>query len=186
MFIIKYPLDIETSIKKERLIYKKPLFTVVFEWMSTVVLTGFFIYLALLNLLAKVHDDASIVIPVILLLFSFAFFALVIYSKVNINTLTRLKGISRGKNSMALKHTGEVLNWNLIQHNQQKATFQLSWEETYTDWGKQLIILYDKEDILINCTSYGLGSMPSEFHWFSNRKTILKFKKPFFNKLESL
>jgi hypothetical protein len=48
-----------------------------------------------------------------------------------------------------------------------------------------MTILYDKKDILVNCTSYGLYSTPSPFHWFANRKKVNKLKSEFNNRIKN-
>lgn len=53
------------------------------------------------------------------------------------------------------------------------------WTWTSTNWGQEIVILYDKKDILINAVSYGKGEMKSPFHWFANRKIERNIQKKF-------
>ncbi|MBS9774885.1 MAG: hypothetical protein KGV59_07000 [Tenacibaculum sp.] len=50
---------------------------------------------------------------------------------------------------------------------------------SWTDWGKQITIIYDRKDILVNCISFGRGSIPSPLHWFANKRKINKLKSGF-------
>ena len=56
----------------------------------------------------------------------------------------------------------------------------LTWKESGGfDWGKQLTIIYDGTDVLVNYISFGLHSSPSPFHWFANKRKINKLKTEF-------
>ena len=90
--------------------------------------------------------------------------------------MQRIKGISRVKNSKLITEIAKTNNWNIRSDNQQMTTISFSWKENGTDWGKELTILYDKTDLLVNCKSYGLFSTPLPYKWFANRKKENKLK----------
>ena len=95
--------------------------------------------------------------------------------------ITRKTGHCSHKNELF----SEKNEWKIEANNQQMTIISFSWQETGTDWGKQMTILYDKKDILVNCTSYGLFSTPSPFHWFANRKKVNKLKSEFNKRIKN-
>lgn len=121
------------------------------------------------------------------LILSLTFSYLLIYSILNLNTLKRIKGLSRGQNTNLIKKIAEKNNWNIYSSNQQMIILNLNWKESGGfDWGKQLTIIYDVNDILANCISFGLHSSPSPFHWFANKRKINKLKTEFENGLKNV
>jgi hypothetical protein len=121
------------------------------------------------------------------LILSLTFSFLLIYSILNLNTLKRIKGSSRGQNTNLIKKIAEKNNWNMYSSNQQMTILNLNWKESGGfDWGKQLTIIYDGNDILVNCISYGLHSSPSPFHWFANKRKINKLKTEFENGIKNV
>ena len=104
---------------------------------------------------------------------------LYIYSLVKLKSLKRINGLSRGKNSNLIKKIAEKNNWNVYSTNQQMTIINFPRQNPRTDWGKQMTILYDENDILVNCISFGILSSPSPFHWFANKRKVNKLKMEF-------
>ena len=122
-----------------------------------------------------------------LLILSLIFSGLLIYSILNLNALKRLKGLNRGQNTTLIKNIAERNNWNIYSSNQQMTIINFSWSDSGgTDWGKQLTIIYDGTDLLVNCISFGLYSSPSPFHWFPNNRKINKLKTEFENEIKNV
>lgn len=104
-----------------------------------------------------------------------------IYSIVNMSSLKRINGLSRGKNFNLIKKVAHKNNWNISLTNQQLTIINLSKRDSGTYYGNQITILYDGEDILVNCITFGSFSTPSPFHWFTNKRKIDKLVTDFEN-----
>lgn len=116
----------------------------------------------------------------VLLILSNSFSFSLIYAIADLKKLERIKGLSRGNNLNLIKKIAKRNNWNIYSSNQQMTILNLNWKESNgLDWGKQLTIIYDGSDILVNCISFGLHSNPSPFHWFANKQKITKLKAEF-------
>ncbi|MEM9078154.1 MAG: hypothetical protein AAGC43_14010 [Bacteroidota bacterium] len=100
--------------------------------------------------------------------------------------MERIKGISKEQNSKLVMEISEDNNWRILTKNEKMTIIGFSWKESGMDWGKQMTILYDAEDILVNCISYGLFSTPSPFHWFANRKKVSRLKYKFKKRVDML
>jgi hypothetical protein len=96
-----------------------------------------------------------------------------------LNSVKRISGLSRGKNSNLIKKVAEKNNWSIQSTNQEMTIINISRQEFGSYGGKQMTILYDDNDILANCISFGVGSSPSPFHWFANKKNVNKLKTEF-------
>jgi len=126
-------------------------------------------------------------ISLMFLILSLTFSFLLIYSILNLNKLNRIIGLSRGQNTTLIKKIAEKNNWNIYSSNQQMTILNLTWKESGGfDWGKQLTIIYDGTDILVNCISFGLHSSPSPFHWFVNKRKIKELKTEFENEIKNV
>jgi len=173
------PIDISKSVEKNKLFVKKSLFVKVSDLLLDIPFI-IFIPLALGNALFN-NITAEKAFSGILLVFilSLILSAFTIYSISELNSLQRIKGISRVKNSKLVIEIAETNKWKIKSNDQQMTIISFSWKETGTDWGKELTILYDKKDLLLNCKSYGLFSTPLPYHWFANRKKENKLKMEF-------
>src|SRR5690606_40355912 len=111
---------------------------------------------------------------------------IIIYSVKNLNSLKRIVGLSRNVNSALIIKIAERNKWNIFSHNEQATIINFSWENPGTDWGKQMTILYDGNDVLVNCISFALFSTPSPFHWFANKRKINKLQTEFENEIKNV
>ena len=177
-----YPIDIIKSKKAEKLVFKKWFLTKLFDRIFELPYILFFPFLSGMYLFSKIDNKESYGIAIIYFGIAITLCGMLFYSVYHLNSLTRISGISHRQNSQMIKDIAENNNWKIESNNQQMTIISFSWQETGTDWGKQMTIIYDRNDILVNCTSYGLFSTPSPFHWFANRKKINKLKTEF-NKL---
>ncbi|MFD1064386.1 hypothetical protein ACFQ1Q_14125, partial [Winogradskyella litorisediminis] len=76
--------------------------------------------------------------------------------------------------------------WKLFEENKNLNIINISFLDTKTDYGKQIIVLYEKNDILINCISFAFGKTPNPYNWFSNKKMVEKFKTEFIENKNAL
>lgn len=180
-----YPIDISKSKKAQRLIFKKWFLTKLFDRIFELPFILYFPFLSGMYLFSKINNQEHYGIAILYFVFAISVCGMLLYSVYHLNSLTRISGISRGQNSQMIKDIAESYNWKIESNNQQITIISFSWQETGTDWGKQMTILYDRKDILINCTSYGLFSTPSPFHWFANRKKVNKLKSEFNKRIKA-
>tara|TARA_R110002073_G_scaffold302252_1_gene469864 strand:- start:754 stop:1323 length:570 start_codon:yes stop_codon:yes gene_type:complete len=180
-----YPIDITKSKKAEKLVFKKWFLTKLFDRIFELPYILFFPFLSGMYLFSKIDNQEPYGMAIFYFIIAITVCGMLFYSVYNLNSLTRINGITRGQNSQLIKDIAEKNKWKIELNNQQMTIISFSWQETGTDWGKQMTILYDKKDILVNCTSYGLFSTPSPFHWFANRKKVNKLKLEFNNSIKN-
>jgi hypothetical protein len=94
----------------------------------------------------------------------------------------KIKGINKTENTKIIKEIVEINNWKIHTDNNELNIINISFLDTQTDYGKQIIVIYNHSDILINCTSFALGKTPNPFNWFSNKNMIRKVETEFMNK----
>jgi hypothetical protein len=180
-----YQIDITESKKAEKLVFKKWFLTKLFDIIFELPYILFFPFVSGMNLFSKIDNQEPYGIALFYFIIAVTVCGMLFYSVYHLNTLIRFNGISRRKNSEIIKEIAVNNKWKIESNNQQMKIISFSWQETGTDWGKQMTILYDKKDILVNCTSYGLYSTPSPFHWFANRKKVNKLKSEFNNRIKN-
>ena len=179
------PIKISESKTENKLIFEKSIFEKISDLMLEIPIILFIPILCGFALFKKITTEEQYVGALILFTLSLIISGLIVYSLFTLNLLERVKGNSRGQNSKIIKEIAEINNWKIHSDNQQMTIISFSWKETGTDWGKQMTILYDKKDILINCISYGLLSSPSPFHWFANKRKVNKLKTEFIERIKT-
>jgi hypothetical protein len=172
-------IDISKSLKAEKIITREWFIEKLNNYLLPLVLILIFPSLAIMGMISNLIKNESIKLYLCLSVFSLIISGFLIYSVFSVYKLQRIKGLSRGKNSNFIKKIAKRNKWNISENNQHISIINFSWKETGTDWGKQITILYDKNEILVNCISFGLYSSPSPFHWFANRRKVNKLIKEF-------
>ena len=182
----RIPIDISKSKKAEKLITRQWFLEKLFDYLLPLMLVGMFPFIALLEFNSNLNKDEPIGLSLAFLIFTIIIGGLMIYSIFNVYKLKRIKGISRGKNSNLIKKIAEKNDWNISANNQEIAIINFSWQDSGTDWGKQMTIIYDGTDLLVNCISFGLHSSPSPFHWFANKRKVNKLTTEFENGIKNV
>jgi hypothetical protein len=182
----RFPINIPKSKQVEKLILGKGVFERILDIFFYMIFVFPFPFASGLEFYSDLTKKKPTELSLTFFILSLCFASLMIYSIINLYSLKRINGISRGKNSSLIKQIAEKYNWNIESNNQQITIIDFSWQDSGTDWGKQMTILFDKNDILVNCISFGLHSNPSPFHWFANKRKVNKLKTEFENGIKNV
>ena len=182
----RIPINISKSKKAGMLITRQRFLEKLFEYLLPLILVGIFPFIAILKFNSDLNKSGPIGLSLSFLIFTLTIGGFMIYSIFNVYKLKRINGISRGKNSNLIKKIAKKNEWNISANNQQISIINFSWQDSGTDWGKQMTILYDEKDILVNCISFGLYSSPSPFHWFANKRKVNKLVLEFENGIKNV
>jgi hypothetical protein len=163
-------IDILKSKQKERVIRKTWLIEPILDFLTYVVLVGAYPFISGLFFFDQLEKGDYLVGASILFALSLILGGLLLYSIINLDRLKRISGTLKERDRETIKDLTEKLGWNLQIHNQQLSILSPPWSWLSTNWGRQIVVIYDRQDILINSTSYGLHDLKSPFHWFGNRK----------------
>ncbi|WGF94014.1 hypothetical protein [Aequorivita marisscotiae] len=163
-------IDIPKSKQKGRVIRKTWLIEPIFDFLTYVVLVGAYPLLSGLFFFDQLENGDYIIGASVLFGLALILGGLLLYSIINLDRLKRISGTLKDGNREAVKNLTEKLGWTLQIHNQQVSILSPAWSWFSTNWGRQIVVIYDRQDILINSTSYGLHDLKSPFHWFGNRK----------------
>jgi len=177
----RIPIDIPKSKQAGKLVIKEWLLTKIFDFFLYFIFVIIFTFIAIMEFNSDLNKSEPIGFSLLFLILSLILSGLLIYSIINLNSLKRINGLSRGKNSNLIKKIAKNNSWKISSTNQQITIINFSWQDSGTDWGKQMTILYDDNDILVNCISFGLHSSPSPFHWFANQRKVNTLKTEFKN-----
>ena len=163
-------IDIVKSKKKVRLIRKTWLIESFFDFIIYGVIVGFLPFSSGLFFIGHLKNHKDLFIVSILFLVALAFCGLLFYSVITLDRLKRINGTLKEQNRAFVKEVIGQLGWSIQYHNQQLTIASPPWSILSANWGRQVVIIYDREDILVNSTTYGLHDIKSPFHWFGNRK----------------
>jgi len=147
-------IDIPKSKQKERVVRKTWLIEPIFDFLTYVILVGAYPFLSGLFFFDQLEKRNYLDSAFILFGLSLILGGLLLYSIINLDRLKRISGILKERNRKAIKDLTENLGWNLQVHNQQISVLSPPWSWFSTNWGRQIVVIYDRQDILINSTSY--------------------------------
>jgi uncharacterized membrane protein len=180
-------VDIQKSKQAEKLIYKRWILDQIADYFIYAITLVIFPLIWISEFNSDLTKNQPIAMSFTLLILSLTFSFLLLYSILSLNTLKRIKGLSIEQNTKLIKKIAKQNNWNIYSSSQQMTTLNFTWKTSFgLDWGKQLTIIYDETDILINCLSLGRHKTPSPFHWFANKRKINKLKTEFENGLKNV
>ena len=180
----QHPIDIIKSKHVNRMVYVSRIDKAL-DYMLPLSFAIAILFAGGLKFYFDFKNNNSIELSLIFLIASISIASLLMYWTRNIHTLIRIKGLSRVKNSKIVKRIAKENNWNVSSSNKDLTIIYFDWNMGSTDWGKEMTILYDKNDILVNCISYGLNSNPSPFHWAANERKVNTLKTEFENGIKN-
>ena len=173
-------IDIQKSLNFEKLYFHKSLFVKIWEHILIIINILFFLYITGMNL----YDDRLNSEPYGWSLFLFVFMIIIAYAAYYLssksNSLEKIEGISEIINTKIVKEITENNKWRIHSDEKGLDIINVSFLDTQTDYGKQIVILYNGNDVLVNCISFALGKTPNPFNWFSNKRMEKQFRVEFY------
>jgi hypothetical protein len=121
-------------------------------------------------LLTQLKMGDNLLPAIIYFVLALTFAGLLIHSILNSNRLKTIDGISPEQNRQFIKDSISNLNWEIGQDEMNLTVAVLPWNWLSSHWGRHIIIIYDQEKILVNCTTLLLFDIRSPFHWLSNKR----------------
>lgn len=183
--MINDKIDIDKSKVKNQLVTKMWLIEQISDFIFYATLIGSFPLSAGLFLLAQFKNGGNLFYATILFIITLVFSGLLLYSVLNHNKLRKIQGVSKEQNIKFTLEVGEQLGWKILTQDQQLIIASPSGSWFSSNWNRQIVLLYDKQDVLINCTYYGLHDFKSPFHWFGNRNLERQLIEGFEQKIKT-
>ncbi len=103
-----------------------------------------------------------------------------------VDNLVTIKGELSETNRTLIKEIAERHKWTVVRDLKQMTILSSPWDISSTHWGRYLTVIYGKEYIRVNVTTYGMHGLKSYFHWLANRKAEKNFQKEFELKLQAI
>lgn len=163
-------IDTVKSKVKGRIVRKTWLIEPIFDFLIYGTLIGCYPVFSGFYFFDQLKSRENLSFATILFFLALILCGLLFYSVLSIDRLKRIQGTLKEQNRELIKEVIEQLGWTIQFHNQDFTIASPPWSLFSANWGRQVVILYDKGDILINSTTYGLHDLKSPFHWFGNRK----------------
>ena len=164
------PIDVKMSRQKGRVVRKTGTGASVFDLAIYVMLIAIFPFLGSVELFGNISRGTLGFWSIVFFISSCALGLGLAYSVLNMDRLKRIRGISREKNREFVRETARILGWQLRNGNTEFALLTPPWNWSQLNWGRDLVVIYDGSDILVNCVTYGKGKFRSPGHWFSSRR----------------
>lgn len=105
-------------------------------------------------------------------------------SGFNTDRLKRIRGTKKEINQQYINEIISELKWDSEISNRDMTILTPSSEYLYNG-GRQVTIIYDESDILVNSVAYSFFAGVSPFHFLSNRSIVRTIKKRFEEKINN-
>ena len=171
-------LNIPKSIEKKRIITKGWIFEIIYSLTTIPILimgVVFFVCIGPL-VLFDISINKSTLIPMIRIMafLTVLYILLLIYKILKISKFRVIKGINKKVNREAIREVSKKINLKKMRDNRQEYLAYLECKSILPslNYSKEVIFLYDKNDILVNCSyqqDRALGAN-SPFCYFKNKK----------------
>lgn len=171
-------IDVEKSIKNQKVYRKIWIIVKVFDFLLNLFFILSFPFIAFINWKRSL-TTGDILFSTFLFIIALSLALLFFYALLNINKLRKVKGISPKDNKALITTILEEFEWELYRNNIQFTQATIDWSWISFDYGKEIVVIYENENILINCVSYGRGDLKLFTHWFINRKKENEIIKEF-------
>ena len=183
-------VNIEASKRSNKLVFIRNysfslVFKIITDGFTSIVLFCLFPFISIFLLKNNLTIGLPFILSLIFLIITVPFGCISIYGMLAPERLRRIRGISKNKNRELFKKVIKKSGWHTYRGNKEMDIFKKDWKWTSTNYGRELIVIYDDKDILINCIALGRGEIKLHFHWFSNRKIEKKLMQEFENKMHS-
>jgi len=172
-------IDITKSKKENRLIRKTWFIELLLDYTLYLIFIGVLPFLSGTYFFERIETGEKMFIPSLLFGVTLLISGFLIFTIVNLDKLNRINGILKEENRQIIKLLAHKFNWTIQINNDRIIVLTIPWNWLSSDWGRKITMIYDKRDILINITSYGMNNLKSPFHWFANRKLEKKFIENF-------
>lgn len=183
--MINDKIDIEKSKVKNRLVTKTWMIEQILNFIFYAVLIVSFPFSSGLFLFAQFKNGGNLFYVTILLIVTLLFSGLLLYSVLNLNKLRKIQGVSKEQNIEFTLEVVEQLGWKILTHDQQLIIANPSGRWFSSNCNRQIVLLYDNQDVLINITYYGLHDFKLPFHWFGNRNLERQLIEEFEQKIKT-
>lgn len=169
-----YKINPRLSATKGRVIRKISPFQ---RMLNGIFIGGYIVFFPAIGIIAlgkDIQNDAVTTEVIIWALFGVITGVLMFYSVLKINRLRRINGFPANESMDLVKTAAENLGWQKIYHNREFSGFTLhdwfAW-----DWGKELTVIYNDDEVLVNVVALGRGAPYSPFHWIATINAENKF-----------
>lgn len=90
---------------------------------------------------------------------------------MHMSDFTYLKGSGPRQNKDVLLTILDKEGWMFSKNNDKILAANFGYHWYSWDYGKQIVVIFCGQDVLINCICWTQDGEGSPFHWFANRKT---------------
>lgn len=176
---------IDNSIKQKRLVYKQTFFERFIRVFAYFMVVLAFPYISLMFILIQQKNNQDYTSGVLFLILSIIFSSYFLYNVFALNRLRRIKGQDISRNRLIM-HTIMKRSGYRENYDSKRMTIAVDNQGILSAFGRVYTIIYDKEDILINCTTLGgIFRVRSPLHGIVNRvcenRIIKRVKENTFN-----
>ena len=162
-------IDIQGSITSNSIKYKTLSWSALQDYSAIVLSFGSPPVLIGVIVFQEIRDGNFGLFYILLFLGTIGLFLYTLYSIRHWDDLLRISFSDKKSNHLAISSLAASFNYKLLHHSTSYSVLDVT--KQYSDgWSreKEVLIIYDQNDILINASSF--GAFKSPFHFKSNRK----------------
>tara|TARA_R110002051_G_scaffold91370_2_gene160709 strand:- start:28520 stop:29071 length:552 start_codon:yes stop_codon:yes gene_type:complete len=172
---MRFPIDIPKSKKLSKLVFHKNGFDKVCEYLTEFITLFALMLLSASIILNEYENHKSIILPFIILIVALIIISGIIYSISNTSKLKVLKGKSKSKNKSDVAQISELKKWKVIDEGIDYKTLLVADKWSGFHSGKYLTIIFQNNELFLNCYCTDIFGAISPYHWFGNRIVEMEF-----------
>jgi len=181
-------IDVAESIEKERIVFKKWSFTFVWNVIECIYGVAFLLFIsgAIVSIQLERYKE-YLIYGIFVFIVSLTVAVIFVRSNIKGDGLIKIKGISIEKNRQFINEIANELSLKIVKDNKIMTVLVEPWRWIYD--GKQLIIIYDRQDILIKCTANIIADQEFKQQLqgkHGKQKFENKFREQFENKIKGI
>ena len=177
-------IDVVKSIELQKIVTNYSIFLKILDRYVIILLLVFPI-MAITDIYYSSISNEPITNSIIYLVLSLAVIFTISYLYSKINRLLKIKGVSKDKNTKLVHQILKDFQWSIVRQNENTMIVEIPWTKSNNDFGKQIVIIFNKADIFINIKSFLLHHSPSPLNQKANKNLTIKLKDEIKEKLNS-
>ena len=174
---MRFQIDIEKSKKVKKLVFQKKWTGQVSDYLTESFVLIPIAALSVMSIYYEITDYQTSTLAIIIAVLALITIGGILYSMINTSNLKSHYGFSRTQNKSDVIKISEINNWKIINEGVDYKTFLVADKWSGFHNGKYLTVIFQKNELLLNCYCIDFFHAISPYHWIGNRITENRFIK---------
>lgn len=172
-------IDYHSSVTKKRIVYDRSFWSAIGELIDYFPVVFPFFFIGTITLVKSIMSKTLTMEEAVWSVLGILTSLFIFYKIRKINRLTAITGVDVKTNRQLVNTIAKNSDWESRYNNSKFAIFTLPDSPLSLDWGREMTIIYNGNDVLINCACFGMRRIKSPFHWIAAKNIEKRFIREF-------